>query len=522
VAHVFISYSRDDHRYARRLVAHLRKQGVTTWMDDAIDYGTSWPDVIKTMIDNSVALVLVMTPAAQASPWVEREFTQARTTNKPIFPLLLRGRPFFGLAEVSVEDVSRRRLPSQAWVARLTALLPPPAPQPQPPQPAPRPRAPDPLELRPRPVAPPPAPAGVDPIEPEPVATQPKRTTFGRRLLILGGAAGGLALIAGAAAYELRPRPSPPTSAPPAAAKPRLVLSGHAREVWTLAFSPHRTLLASGGADHSTRLWDAGTGRVVGALNDSEGTTVYGLAFSPDGGTLTAACADGVLRLWSVAGQSLMNTFVHTKVEFGATGGFEVSAFDVAYSPDGATLASVGQDANVKLWNVGTGLVRANLPGHKGQVYRCAFHPDGLRLASAGQDGLRVWQASPAKQVAYLAAGRQLWGVTFSPDGAWLAAGGADGKLYLFDARTYGQVATLTGHLGQVWDVAFSPDSRLLASAGDDATARVWSVASRRCAALLSHPQPVYTVTIGTELATAGQDRTVRVWPRPGPDGSCL
>jgi tetratricopeptide (TPR) repeat protein len=68
----------------------------------------------------------------------------------------------------------------------------------------------------------------------------------------------------------------------------------------------------------------------------------------------------------------------------------------VAFSPDGARLASASQDQTVKVWDAATGQELCTLKGHTESVHGVAFSPDGARLASASRDGtVAVYDARP-------------------------------------------------------------------------------------------------------------------------------
>ena len=71
---------------------------------------------------------------------------------------------------------------------------------------------------------------------------------------------------------------------------------------------------------------------------------------------------------------------------------------DVAFSPDGALIATAELEGGVRLRGRG-GAVRAELPGHRERVVGVEFSADGRRLVTAGWDGTaRLWSTEPAPE----------------------------------------------------------------------------------------------------------------------------
>ncbi|WP_405656247.1 hypothetical protein [Streptomyces sp. RK9] len=283
-------------------------------------------------------------------------------------------------------------------------------------------------------------------------------------------------------------------------------LTGHAASVLSTAFARGGRTLATASWDHSVKLWNPRSRRLLATLTGHT-DAVTAVTFSPDGRTLATASNDRSVKLWDVRSRRLLATLTgHTNTVEG-----------VAFSPDGRTLASASSDRTVRLWDVRTHQERVVLTGHADPVFRVEFSPDGAMLTSADSGRTtRLWDVSSHRTLAVLA-GRTgaVNAVAFSPDGRTLATAGTDDSVKLWDVRSRRLLATLTGHTGAVQGVAFSPDGRTLASASADRTVRLWRPRPGPAVATLTTKKPLNSVAFspdGRTLVTAGQDPTVRLW----------
>ena len=239
--------------------------------------------------------------------------------------------------------------------------------------------------------------------------------------------------------------------------------------VHCVAFSPNGEMLAAGGEDSTVVLWDVASQQQIGTLEGHD-DGVNCIAFSPDGRALASGSADGTVILWDVAGRRPRATLA----------GYGGGVNSVAFSPDGKTLASGSWDSTVVLWDVASRRRIGALEGHSSSVNSVAFSPDGMTLISGSDDyTVIVWHVASQQSLGQLEDhGESVWSVAFSPDGEAFASGSADSTVILWNSSRR-RTGALEGHDMPVTSVAFSPDGKILATGSLASTVFLWHVESQ-------------------------------------------
>lgn len=94
----------------------------------------------------------------------------------------------------------------------------------------------------------------------------------------------------------------------------------------------------------------------------------------------------------------------------------------LAFSPDGKSVASVGRDRSVKVWNASTGKELFTLEVDSGYIIAVAFSPDGKRVAAGQTNSVKVWDMVTGQEVHTLPPGSErITSIAFSPDGKYVA-----------------------------------------------------------------------------------------------------
>ncbi|MEX0727479.1 MAG: M56 family metallopeptidase [Planctomycetaceae bacterium] len=215
----------------------------------------------------------------------------------------------------------------------------------------------------------------------------------------------------------------------------RLTIQRYTARVRTVGWSPNGQWVASGSADHTTRIWDPKSGDQIAVLRDP--SSPYSIQFSDDGKYLVTGHANGTVKFWATdswqefksfevadmflwsidlspdgtrfaaAGNLKAKTIAESDVAYimdAQTGVKQVAKLekdfvaDVAFSPSGKYLAGTSGDAFV--WNVETGKEEAVIANRSFATSedRIVYSPDGRAIAISRAFQVTVWDVNDFNQ----------------------------------------------------------------------------------------------------------------------------
>lgn len=266
-------------------------------------------------------------------------------------------------------------------------------------------------------------------------------------------------------------------------------------------------------------LWNAGTGDIqeLCTLEGGDDTYVSSVSWVQEGGAHVAVgTSGGGTQLWDVqAGKQLRSMNGHTervgslawnrhilssggrdsivvnhdvriaRHNVATLSGHSQEVCGLAWSPDGLTLASGGNDNKLCLWDAATSSTssaRHTLTDHQAAVKALAWSPHERNLLATGGGTadrcIKFWNGQTGALLNSIDTGSQVCALQWNPYEKELLSshGFARNQLCLWKYPTMAKIKEFEGHTSRVLHMACSPDGSTVVSAAADETLRFWNI----------------------------------------------
>jgi WD40 repeat protein/biotin carboxyl carrier protein len=317
---------------------------------------------------------------------------------------------------------------------------------------------------------------------------------------------------------------------------PKLVLEGHLGEVTCVAVSRGKEpVILSGAEDQTLRGWNPATGQQLWRFpyrTSIRCVTCTGPEASHS--LALAALADGTARLIDL---DKLDEFIKGKAQqqpepVALQGRHKGAIRCVAFSPDGETCATGGDDRRIFLWKTATGDLRGELPPqHRAPVTSLQFTKDNHLVSAASDNTLVIWSVEegkpPARVTGFDHRGGDVAQLGVSPDGKRvLFDQGREIRLLSIESgRVEGIFRNVSGTSTFTTMALFDPDGlTVLTNGASEGRLQLWRTPTPDSTRASEVRQLVWTrgsATSGafspdrTFCVTGMQDRHVLVWQMP-------
>ncbi|KAF1811860.1 eukaryotic translation initiation factor-like protein 3 subunit [Eremomyces bilateralis CBS 781.70] len=265
---------------------------------------------------------------------------------------------------------------------------------------------------------------------------------------------------------------------------------GHQGALWTVDIDPTTTLLASGGADNTIRLWDVKTGKLLKTWDF--GSSIKRVEFSPDGTQLLGVTEKRVGHVSSIVVYDIkQDVEAEQSSEHALRIVVDESKATVAGFSYGAKYIIAGhEDGSVSQFDAKTGELLDTFQAHEPDfsVTDLQWSPDRTYFITASKDKTaKLISASDLALLKTYVTDTPLNSAALTPVKDFVILGGGQAAMDVtttsarqgkFEARIFHkifeeEIGRVRGHFGPLNYVAVSPDGKSYCSGGEDGYVRV-------------------------------------------------
>lgn len=169
----------------------------------------------------------------------------------------------------------------------------------------------------------------------------------------------------------------------------------HKKKITCLSSSFFDNVFASGDESGFLHLWNCDTLDSIGGLQVFASSSIDAIVFNPCEKNLVCTGNNGEIKIVEykndvVTSESKTRVGTHKNID-----GQVVKVNDLAFSPNGKTFASAGDDGSIRIWEISNNTDQDGqiLTGHNNSVMSLSFSPNGKLLASGSKDKtVKIWQ----------------------------------------------------------------------------------------------------------------------------------
>ena len=281
--------------------------------------------------------------------------------------------------------------------------------------------------------------------------------------------------------------------------------SAHRDPIWSVHWSPGGEVL-TGSLDGTVKCWNGDLDSV--GISKPEVMGITSVVSFNEGSTAIMCSQDGNIRVLKIP----------TLERIGSIEAGLQEAWTVCLSPSNDVIASGNHKGAVTMWSVDSCERALSVETNSGFILNLAFSPDGLQLSTVGTDGLLNIIDIATQSVVQRIDAHSLPSrcVKYYPDGDLVFTASDDRHVAVFDTRS-GTPINSFSHAGMALSVDVSPDLKHFAVGCSNHTVAIWDIGMQRMFQSLNaqHTDPVWSVSYsldGHQLASVGDDSLLQLY----------